>query len=146
MIVLDACALIAYLNPTDAQHDQANEVFLQNAEEPFGISPLSLGEVLVGPTRTGNLGIMASVLRRLRIDTIALPPDAPMRLASIRAATALKMPDCCALLAAEQSNASLVTFDERLAKAASERGCAVWVGTDPRLPIRGSAHAPADQK
>jgi predicted nucleic acid-binding protein len=37
----------------------------------------------------------------------------------------LKLPDCCVLLAAETVDASLATFDERLAAVAEELGHSV---------------------
>ena len=43
------------------------------------------------------------------------------KLARLRTATGLKMPDCCVLLAAESTNARLATFDNRLRKAAPAR-------------------------
>jgi predicted nucleic acid-binding protein len=50
---------------------------------------------------------------------------APAALAGLRAATGLKLPDCCVLLAAEQVGGGLGTFDDRLATAARERGVPV---------------------
>ncbi len=50
----------------------------------------------------------------------------PVRLATLRAGTGLKMPDCCVLLAVQESAAkALVTFDERLRTHAVRRGIAV---------------------
>jgi predicted nucleic acid-binding protein len=46
----------------------------------------------------------------------------PVRLALLRAETGLKLPDCCVLLAAEQSGAAVATFDDRLAGAVTRRG------------------------
>jgi len=43
------------------------------------------------------------------------------KLARLRAATGLKMPDCCVLLAVETTTARLATFDDRLRKAATAR-------------------------
>lgn len=48
--------------------------------------------------------------------------DASLRLAQLRARTGLRLPDCCVLLAAETSQATVVTLDRRLAAAASSSG------------------------
>jgi predicted nucleic acid-binding protein len=50
--------------------------------------------------------------------------DAAERLAALRVATELKLPDCCVLLAAEDAQARLLTFDARLAREAGRRGLA----------------------
>jgi len=59
------------------------------------------------------------------VSSLPLLEDAPVRLAMLRAGTGLKMPDCCVLLAAEQTHGVLATFDDRLATVATERGLAV---------------------
>ena len=126
MIVLDACVLIAHFDANDAHHHAATELLLRAAGDQLGASSISLAEALVGPAKKGNLETAAAVLGQLGIETIQLPPDAPVRLAAIRAATALKMPDSCVMLAVEQSGAILATFDKRLAMAAVDRGFVVW--------------------
>lgn len=49
---------------------------------------------------------------------MGLNDDAPTRLALLRAGTGLKLPDCCVLLAAEQTRGTIATFDGRLTAAA----------------------------
>jgi hypothetical protein len=57
------------------------------------------------------------------VSTIGLGEDAPVRLASLRAGTSLKLPGCCVLLAAEQpGGATVATFDDRLGAAARKLG------------------------
>ncbi len=46
-------------------------------------------------------------------------------LAIVRISTTLRLPDSCVLLAAEQTHGTVVTFNDRLADAAGERGLAV---------------------
>ena len=124
MIVLDTSVLIAHLDAADAHHDRATTLLLNLADEPFGASPVTLAEVLVGPARAGQLDHAERALRQLEVETVSLEPDAPVRLATLRAGTRLKLPDCCVLLAAEQAGGAVVTFDDRLAAAARERGLA----------------------
>ena len=124
MIVLDASVLIAHLSAADARHERATQLLLAAGDEPFAASPLTLAEVLVGPARAGLLERASVVLRQLGVTAVALDTDAPARLATLRAITGLKLPDCCVLLAAEQAGAAVLTLDDRVAAAARERGLA----------------------
>jgi len=125
LIVFDASVLIAHMDAGDAHHERATALLADAGGEELGASPLTLSEVLVGPARAGQLDRATSVLDQLHIATQWLPADAPVRLASLRAETKLKLPDCCVLLAAEQTQAALATFDHRLAATSEQRGLAV---------------------
>lgn len=125
MIVLDASVLIAHLDATDVHHERAGAILRDAVEEPLGASPITLAEVLVGPARTGQVERGTAVLHELHVTSVRLLDDAPARLAVLRADTGLKLPDCCVLLAAEQTRGAVATFDDRLANAASEQGLAV---------------------
>lgn len=125
MIVLDASVLIAHLESTDAHHDRATRLLLDAADDSLGASPLTLAEVLVGPARVDKLDAAQSALRELDVATIALQENAPARLATLRASTRLRLPDCCVLLAAETVNAAVATFDDRLATSATDLGIAI---------------------
>ncbi len=125
MIVLDASVLIAHLDATDKHHDRASVLLLQVAGEPVGASLLTLAEVLVGPARAGQLDRGTALLDQLDVASVHLDDDAPARLAMLRVGTNLKLPDCCVLLAAEQTHGAVATFDDRLANAATERGFVV---------------------
>jgi predicted nucleic acid-binding protein len=86
-------------------------------------SSITLAEVLVGPARSGVLGAARDAVTRLGVEEIPLGEDAAARLATLRAETNLKLPDCCVLLAAEHARGTRVlTFDQRLAMAAADRG------------------------
>lgn len=98
------------------------------ADEPLGASPLTLAEVMVGPARAGRIDRAISALEDLGVSAVPLPDDAPARLAVLRAATGLELPDCCVLLAAEQGRSELASFDHRLATVANGRGLAVRQG------------------
>lgn len=119
MIVVDASVLIAHLDDRDALHEQAVERLLAAAGETLGASTLTLAEVFVGPARRGRLGDARAAIAALGIQDVPLASGAAGDLATLRAETGLKLPDCCVLLAARHSSASAVlTFDERLAEAA----------------------------
>jgi toxin FitB len=122
VIVVDASVLIAHLDETDALHGRAVAALLAAAEEPLGCSPITLAEVFVGPARAGRLRDARTAVADLDVVEIDLGGNAAARLAALRAETALKVPDCCVLLAAEDAQAEAVlTFDDRLARAAEQR-------------------------
>ena len=125
MILLDASVLIAHLDATDLHHERASAFLCDAAEEALAASPITLAEVLVGPARAGKVDRGSAVLQELNVTSVPLLDDAPVRLAILRVGTGLKMPDCCVLLAAEQTHGALATFDDRLADAATKRGLAV---------------------
>ena len=124
MIVLDASILIAHLDAADVHHRRATALLLSAAtdDEDVAASPITLAEVLVGPARAGRLEPALGALQQLGVINVDLPTDAPAQLAELRAATALKLPDCCVLLAATQTGAAVATFDAAVATAASRRG------------------------
>jgi predicted nucleic acid-binding protein len=122
--IFDASALIGHLDADDPHSAASRRVIDATADQPLRASPLTIAEVLVGPARRGELERAQSVLARLGLVEIPLPGDAAVRLASLRAATCLKLPDCCVLLAAEQVAEPVVTFDAALRDAAAARGIA----------------------
>jgi predicted nucleic acid-binding protein len=122
VIVLDANVLIAHLDQHDALHTRATEHLLDAADQQFGASSITLAEVLVGPTRTGRLSAAQAALRALDVTVLPLPPSAATRLAALRVETALKLPDCCVLLAAQDADAAVLTFDDRLDREAARLG------------------------
>jgi predicted nucleic acid-binding protein len=125
VIVLDASVLIAHLQSTDSHHARATELFTAAADEILGVSPMTLAEVLVGPTRTGTLPAAQNAISALDIISVPLADDAPGRLAALRVSTRLRLPDCCVLLAAQSARGALATFDDRLAAAAALLGLTV---------------------
>lgn len=126
MIVLDASALIAWAETADAHNGAAVDVLAELAEESFAASVLTLAEFLVRPAREGQIDAALERLAvHLDVHRIALPPDADVRLAMLRAETGLKLPDCGVLLATEQQRAGLLSFDDRLRTAARHRGLRV---------------------
>lgn len=122
MIALDAAVLIALFDANDAHHAAAETLFAANPTEPMTIGPINQAEVLVRAARENRDQQMLADLRSLGIETTALPDDAGLRLARLRAHTGAKMPDCCVLLTAEQTSARVATFDDRLANAATSLG------------------------
>ena len=121
-VLLDASVLIAYLDAADAQHHKAESLFAREIDDEFAANTLTLAEVLVGPSRIGRLDAARSVLRELEVVGRPFPADAAVRLTRLRNSTGLRMPDCCVLLAAQDTAARVAAFDERPIRGAEEVG------------------------
>lgn len=125
MIVLDASVLIAYLDSEDAQHARAETLLAQEIDDDFAANTLTLAEVLVMPARQQRLDAAREALEDLDVNEVAFPAGSAVKLADLRASTNLKMPDCCVLLAAEDVQARVASFDDRLRTAAASRNLVV---------------------
>lgn len=125
MIVLDASVLIAYLDSEDAQHARAETLLAQEIDDDFAANTLTLAEVLVMPARQQRLDAAREALEDLDVNELAFPPDSAVKLAHLRASTNLKMPDCCVLLAAEDVQARVASFDDQLRAASASRNLVV---------------------
>jgi predicted nucleic acid-binding protein len=124
MIVLDASIVIAHFAASDPHHARATELLRRTASEELSIHALTLAEVLVHAARTDREEWLAGEVATLGISKWLMDADAPIRLARLRATTTLPMPDCCVLDAAAMQQASVMTFDRRLATKATELGIA----------------------
>lgn len=123
MIVVDASVLIAHLSASDPHHARAAALLSDAVRLPLATSPITVAEVLVGPARIGRLDDARQALGTLEVREVRLGPDAGPRLATLRATTSLKLPECCVLLAAQDARATrLLSFDHRLAAAAGRLG------------------------
>ena len=123
LVVLDASVLIAYLKRSDEHHARARGAVSEARDSNLAASTMTFAEVLVAPARANRLAAVRTVLNRLEVGEVPFPGDAAARLATIRARSGLKLPDCCVLLAAEDAGAeSILTFDANLAAAARAAG------------------------
>ncbi|GAA4482285.1 PIN domain-containing protein [Microbacterium panaciterrae] len=123
MIVLDANVLISYWGRPDAHTEASYE--LLDTEEELTIHPVTLAETLVGPVRAGREEDALQAFLRLGVERYSPLADESLRTARLRALTGLKLPDTYVLATAIALDATLATFDRRLADAARERGIAV---------------------
>jgi predicted nucleic acid-binding protein len=123
VIVVDASVLIAHLDETDALHARSREALDRSTSQPLGCSSITLAEVLVGPARHGRLDAARAAVAALEVGEIPLGEDAAIRLATLRADTGMKLPDCCVLLAAQDAAATaILTFDDALIRGAERLG------------------------
>ena len=122
MIVLDASVLIGYLDAADAHHELATALLTREVDDDLAVNILTVAEILVAPTRTGQAEMVLDILDDLAVATLQLPAEAPMALVQLRAETQLKMPDCCVLFSARDHKARLASFDGRVVSAARDLG------------------------
>lgn len=122
MIVLDASLLIAFLDSRDDHHDLSVALLERELDEDFSASPLTLAEVLVGPARASRVEEAVAALHELDVVEQPFPDGTAVKLAELRVATGLRMPDCCVLLAARELSARVASFDTGLATAATRLG------------------------
>jgi predicted nucleic acid-binding protein len=129
--VLDASAIIAHLDAHDAHHAVVGEVLDRAAGDALLAHPLTIAECLVAAVRDDRADEMIAAIGAMRVEAAEQDGGSPLRLAQLRVATGLRMPDCCALDVARHSRATLVTFDQRQAAAARGLGVAVEPATVP---------------
>ncbi len=122
MIVADASWVIALRDPMDAHHDVAVASNLTLEDEAVVLPAVTLAECLVGPAKLGLVGKGARALRAA-FEIQEADGDAPVRWASLRASTGLRLPDVIVLDAALHRGArGVATFDDRLAARAVDNG------------------------
>jgi predicted nucleic acid-binding protein len=101
---------------------------VEHAGGGFVLHPLNLAEVLVGGVRIGRAEEMLADLREMGVEDLEPTADDPRELATLRARSGLKLPDCCALRTATTRGTPLATFDQALATAARQQGVEVLPG------------------
>ncbi len=136
---LDASALIAHLDGNDAHHAAVAVALERAAGDRLVAHPLTIASCLVGAVRPGRGAEMVDAIEAMRVEAIEVDRDSPLRLAKLRVSTGLRMPDCCAVDAARQHDAVLVTFDDRQAGAARKLGLVVEPAGEAGSPSSPSA-------
>lgn len=133
-LVLDADVLIGALDGSDPHHDQARTLFVawQKRAATRLISVVNLSEVLVAP---------AADRRRLRAAREAIaalgvaihqPGEAiGVEAARLRSAHPISLPDAYCLATSHHADASVVSFDQKVLRAAELEGIAL-LETAPR--------------
>ena len=97
MITLDATVIMSHFRPVGEHHVEAGHLLADRAAGGFLIHRLNLAEVLVGAVRIGRAAEMLADLREMGVEVRDPTPDEPLELATLRARSGLKLPDCCAL-------------------------------------------------
>ena len=129
MIILDASVLIAHLESGDSHHARATDLLLDNCDDEFASSAITLAEVFVGAIRAGRGDHAREALAELQVRTLGIGAEAAWELAQLRVRTGLKLPDCCVLhVALVEPSALVATFDARLAAGAAALGIGIVSG------------------
>jgi predicted nucleic acid-binding protein len=124
VIVLDACVLAAFADPDHSHHRPARSIMAR--PEPFALSALTGAEVMVpNAHHQPQPGLWAALFADFGIRVIDLASADMAPLATLRAATRLRMPDAIVLYTAISCGASVATFDAALSRAAGS--CQVGV-------------------
>lgn len=124
--VVDASAIIALLDPSDAHHQTAAAIFPDTDSQLRLLAhPLTIAEALVHPERGGVGQRALETMTMIGVLATDVDTGSPLRLARLWVSTRLRLPDCCVLDVAIQHRARLVTFDDLLAVAARTVGVTV---------------------
>lgn len=135
MIVADATWVIALRDPTDAHHSAAAAINRDLGEESLLLHPVTLAECLVAPARLGALQDAALRLRAA-FEILDVDSDAPLRWATLRAETGLRLPDAIVLDTALSHRArAVVTFGAKLAAAVQAHGIDALPASAPAADI-----------
>lgn len=121
-VALDASVAIALLDPADGHHRQAVTVLREHTRSALVMPASAYSEALVRPLAEG-LGDAAveDFVESLRVEIVAADKGIARRAAELRARhRALRLPDALVLATARAREASLLTFDGRLARLAGE--------------------------
>ncbi|MCL2736303.1 MAG: PIN domain-containing protein [Propionibacteriaceae bacterium] len=121
--VLDANVLIAAMDTKDEHHGVVSD-FLRRVvtTDSLYVPTLTLAEVLVGQVRCGRGEQAEAAIAAIGVTVMSCESLEALRLATLRVATGLKMPDCVVLAAALDVGASLATTDKTLAREAAKCG------------------------
>lgn len=124
MIVADASWIIALRDPLDPHHESAIALNDATVDDVIVLHPLTFAECLVGAARLGHLDVAADAIRAA-FEIVDVDIDAPLRWASLRAATSLRLPAAIVLDTAIIHAATMIlTFDQQLAAEATTRAIA----------------------
>jgi predicted nucleic acid-binding protein len=126
LVVLDASAVIALASDTDPNHSWALEMFRDTAPFSLQMTALTQAEVLVHPARAGKLEKFLKLMGALGLEITPIEDSDSSAIAKIRASTSLKMPDALVLSQAIKVSGSIATTDQKLARAAKEKGVGVF--------------------
>ena len=122
MIVIDANILFGLFDAGDALHDKAVRLLDTYADDQWSTSVLTLAEFYVHPAKSNGLARAERFITDLGIISVPLLSTDAAPLARVRANSGLKLPDAVVLWLAQSTSATLMTLDDRLAKAAERLG------------------------
>ncbi len=131
MIVADASWVVALRDPKNAHHDEAAAVNDALGHEGVLFHPVTFAECLIAPAKLGMVDEAAAALRAA-FEVTDVDRDGPVRWASLRAETGLRLPHAIVLdTALRHSARAIATFDQRLAASAVDHNLTVLGASAP---------------
>jgi predicted nucleic acid-binding protein len=123
LVVLDASAIIAFLDPDDALHDAAVDALAEHQHDELLIPLTVYAEILVAPYRKGAEAVaeVEAFVRDFAIRIETMTPAIARAAAQLRSQTrSLRLPDALVLATADELEAETVlTGDESWARFSS---------------------------
>lgn len=126
MITLDAGVVIGYLNPDDEHHVRVREWVAVHMRDEYAASVITLAEALVRPSALGHASTARRAFELLGVTPIEAAVGDEFGIASVRAATRLRLPDAIVVYTAERIGGGLATTDAAMTRAARARGVEVF--------------------
>ena len=120
-VALDADVVIGFLDPSDAQHDQAVELLAAHLArgDDILIAATVYAEVIVRPLQHGTDAKVDEFLTAIDPHVVDVDRALARQAAQLRARhTALRLPDALALATALAADAELITLDRGLHRIA----------------------------
>jgi predicted nucleic acid-binding protein len=125
VIILDANVIIAFLDQSDAHHEEATDLVERRFHDGFGASVLTVAEALVYPARASRGAAAFASLTAIGVRILPLEATDALALARVRNSFKVRMPDAVALHAALSTDSELATFDQLLIVAAERAGVSI---------------------
>jgi predicted nucleic acid-binding protein len=138
-LVLDADVMIGALDGSDPHHARARELFVgwQSEGATRLISVVNLSEVLVAPAGDRErLRAARTAIAALGVGVHAPGEATGVEAARLRRAHPISLPDAYCLATARHADAAVVSFDEKVVRAAQLEGIAA-IETSPRRRRQG---------
>jgi predicted nucleic acid-binding protein len=123
-VALDADVVIAFLDPSDAQHQRAVELLRAHLAtgDDFLVAATVYAEVIVRPLQHGTDDKVDEFLSAVGAQVVDVDRAVARRAAQLRARHgALKLPDALALATAIAGDAALLTLDQALQRIADRQ-------------------------
>jgi predicted nucleic acid-binding protein len=135
LVVLDASAIIAFLDPDDALHDAAVNALAEHQHDELSIPLTVYAEILVAPYRRGAAAVaeVEAFVRDFAIRIDAMTPAIARAAAQLGSRwRGLRLPDALVLAAADELAADVVlTGDESWARISSRAALLQEPAKDP---------------
>ncbi|MDR3068703.1 MAG: PIN domain-containing protein [Cellulomonas sp.] len=119
MILLDADIVSACVEYGHVHANRALEVL--DTDDSLAIHPLTFAQCAVGAVDRGHEARLRALVEQVGVAVWSPDPGHQRRVEHLRVTTSLSLLECCVLDAAERENATLATFDARLAQVARVR-------------------------